>query len=155
MSKLIAIVRIRGSMETRTRTEDSIRQLKLTRANHCTLVIDSPSLHGILITCKDFLAWGEAEENTAFELLAKKGELEGGKKLTDAEISKRSKFKSIAEFSQAFFEGKAKFSDVLGLKPLFRLHPARKGFGGVKLPYPSGALGNRGEKINALIQRML
>jgi large subunit ribosomal protein L30 len=37
----------------------------------------------------------------------------------------------------------------------FRLNPPRKGYGGIKLPFPKGALGNRGEKINDLIKRML
>ena len=40
-------------------------------------------------------------------------------------------------------------------KPPFRLNPPRGGYGGIKLPYPKGALGNRGEKINDLIKRML
>ncbi|OIO26895.1 50S ribosomal protein L30 [Candidatus Micrarchaeota archaeon CG_4_10_14_0_2_um_filter_55_9] len=42
-----------------------------------------------------------------------------------------------------------------GGKP-YRLHPPRKGWGGsIKKPYPSGALGKRGESINELIGRML
>ncbi|VVB67594.1 50S ribosomal protein L30 [Candidatus Norongarragalina meridionalis] len=38
----------------------------------------------------------------------------------------------------------------------YALHPPVGGFrGGIKKPYPKGALGNRGEKINALIKSML
>ncbi len=38
----------------------------------------------------------------------------------------------------------------------YRLHPPRKGWGGsIKKPYPSGALGKRGEAINEVIGRML
>ena len=43
-------------------------------------------------------------------------------------------------------------------KPFFRLHPPRKGFErkGIKTPFAmGGALGNRKEKINDLIKRMI
>jgi len=43
-------------------------------------------------------------------------------------------------------------------KPYFRLNPPKKGFGrkGIKVPFSKrGALGNRKEKINDLIKRML
>jgi large subunit ribosomal protein L30 len=41
-------------------------------------------------------------------------------------------------------------------KPIFRLHPPVKGYEGNKRSYKNGgALGYRGEAINALIARML
>ena len=41
-------------------------------------------------------------------------------------------------------------------KPPYRLHPPLKGWGAsIKKSFPKGALGNRGEKINELIERML
>lgn len=47
----------------------------------------------------------------------------------------------------------------LGYKPgdkkVYRLHPARKGFGSLKRAFPKGALGKHGDKINSLIERML
>lgn len=49
--------------------------------------------------------------------------------------------------------------DVEGkLKPFFRLSPPKRGFErkGIKIPFKlGGALGERGNEINALIQRML
>jgi len=45
-----------------------------------------------------------------------------------------------------------KLSDYL--KP-FRLHPPRKGYRNIKLPYPEGALGYRGKEINELLRRMI
>jgi len=45
--------------------------------------------------------------------------------------------------------------DVPGLKPLFRLHPPRKGYEGIKRSFKEGgALGYRADKINALLRRM-
>jgi len=40
------------------------------------------------------------------------------------------------------------------LKPFFRLHPPRKGIKS-KVHFPKGVLGNNGEKINDLVERML
>ena len=52
-------------------------------------------------------------------------------------------------------EGKTVMRDVPGLKPVFRLHPPRKGYEGIKRSFKEGgALGYRGEKINHLIRRM-
>ncbi|MEK6954229.1 MAG: 50S ribosomal protein L30 [Candidatus Micrarchaeota archaeon] len=156
MSKLIAIIRIRGSMETRSRTEDSLKQMHLGRKHSCILMQDTPQLHGFLIQCRDFITWGEVDEKLVSSLLAARGGMEGGKKLTDSELSKSSKFKSIDDFSKALVDGSAKLKDVPSIKPLFRLSPPRKGFkGSIKLPYPKGALGNRKEKICELIGRML
>ena len=52
-------------------------------------------------------------------------------------------------------KGKTVMRDVPGLKPLFRLHPPRKGYEGIKRSFKEGgALGYRAEKINALLRRM-
>ena len=40
------------------------------------------------------------------------------------------------------------------LKPFFRLHPPRKGIKS-KVHFPKGILGNNGDKINDLVERML
>ena len=45
---------------------------------------------------------------------------------------------------------------TVGIKPIFRLHPPRKGYEGIKRPFTmKGALGNRGDKINNLLERMI
>jgi large subunit ribosomal protein L30 len=45
--------------------------------------------------------------------------------------------------------------DVEKDKPVFRLNPPRGGFKSTRLPYPKGDLGNRKEKINDLLERMI
>jgi len=47
--------------------------------------------------------------------------------------------------------------DLPGVKPVFRLHPPRKGFkGSIKKSYRAGGeAGYRGEAINDLIRRMV
>jgi len=83
---------------------------------------------GMVKIAKDFVTWGPIDEATLKLLIDKRQEKTKGK------------------------DGKIKE------KPFFRLQPPRKGFGrkGIKETFSnSGALGNRGEKINDLIQRMI
>ena len=154
--KIIAIVRIRGNKETRGPVESTIMQLHLTRKNHCVLQKDTIYLRGMLKHAKDYIAWGEVDAKTVESLFVKMGKTEGDKKLTDEYVAKNSKFKTVKEFSDAVFSGTASWKDVKGLKPIFRLHPPLKGYGGsIKLPFPKGALGNRKDKMGALLQRMI
>jgi large subunit ribosomal protein L30 len=156
MSKIFAIIRIRGSMETRGRVERGLKDLHLTRKNHCILAIDSPQLKGYLILMKDFVSWGDISKENTEKLFKTHSEVSGGAKLTDEYLQKNSKYKSIAEFAHAFFDCQASMKDVAGLKPMFRLHPPIKGFdGGIKQPYPKGSLGFRKDGINKLIVRMM
>ncbi|MFH1106725.1 MAG: 50S ribosomal protein L30 [Candidatus Micrarchaeota archaeon] len=151
----IAAVRVRGSMETRTTVERTLYDLKLTRKNHCIFLKESPSAKGMLLHAKDFITWGVVDAKTVEELLRRRGESEGGKRLTDEYVAKNSAFKTISELAQAVAEAKAALKDVKGLKPVLRLSPPRKGFDGtIKLAFPKGALGNRKEKIGELLLRM-
>lgn len=40
-------------------------------------------------------------------------------------------------------------------KYTFRLNPPKHGFRNIRLPYPKGSLGNRKERINELLERMI
>jgi len=51
--------------------------------------------------------------------------------------------------------GKIKLEDFEKTKPVFRLNPPRGGYKATRLPYPKGDLGNRGDKINELLERMI
>jgi len=51
--------------------------------------------------------------------------------------------------------GKVKLEDLEKIKPIFRLNPPIHGYKSTRLPYPKGSLGNRGEKINELLERMI
>ena len=153
---LLAVVRIRGSMETHQTVEDTLKQMHLTRKNHCILMQESDSTKGKLIHGKDFITWGPIEEKVVEELLKKHGRITGDNPLTDDYLASNSPYKKISEFAKALMEGRAKLNDVDGLKPLFRLKPPLKGFkGSIKRPFPKGALGNRKEKVNELIARMM
>jgi len=92
---------------------------------------------------KDYVTWGEIDENTYNALIDGRSEEYKGR------ISDRN--------------GKIKyerFIDVNGkkIKKFFRLNSPRKGYGrkGIKVSFKnSGALDYRGDKINDLIKRMI
>lgn len=113
---MIAAVRVRGMIGTKKSIEDTMRMLRLYRKNYCVILKDEPHITGMLMKVKDFVTWGELDDETAKALQEKKG------------------------------------------KPYYRLNNPRKGFGrkGIKVPFlKGGALGDRKEKINELIKRMI
>lgn len=123
---MIAVVRIRGSVGTRTEVERTLVQLGLKDKHSCVIVQETQSYLGMLRRVKDYVAWGEVSEDVLKKMLnAKKMRL-----------------------------GDNPESPYKGL--VFRLSPPRKGFrGSIKEPYPRGELGNRGDKINELLERMV
>lgn len=112
----LAIIRIRGSITLSKDVKDTLAMLNLHKQNFCSVFDNSPTIKGMLNKVKDFVTWGEINEET-LKLLTKP-------------------------------EG----------KKFYRLSPPRKGFGrkGIKVHFnKGGALGNRSEKINDLITRMV
>ncbi|GEM_PF-59177 len=154
----LAVVRVRGPVGVRRDIEDTMRMLKLLKRNWCVLVDDRPSYVGMLEKIKDYATWGEVEPEVVAELLRKRGELEGGRRLTDEYIREHTGYDGIDEFAEAYCEFEVELDDIPGLKPFFRLHPPRGGYerGGIKKPFTlGGALGYRGKYINDLLMRMI
>ncbi len=116
---MIAAVRVRGMIGTEQSTEDTLRMLQLYRKNFCVILKDEPHIKGMLMKVKDFITWGELDDETTKLLQKKQGKL---------------------------------------AHKYHRLNNPRKGFGrkGIKIPFiKGGALGDRKEKINDLIKRMI
>jgi large subunit ribosomal protein L30 len=152
---LLAVVRIRGSVDQPHDVKHALNLLNLTRPNHACVVPDDGTHKGMLQKLKDVVTWGEISKTTLTELIKKRGRIKGNKKI-DAKFLKEHKFESTAAFITAVFDGKADMRRIEGLKPIFRLHPPRKGFKSVKNPITRGGdLGYRGEKINELLTRMM
>lgn len=127
-SKKIAIVRVRGDVNIQKPIKDTLKMLRLYRKNYCSIYDATPNILGMVNKIKDYVTWGEIDQETLKLLKEKRGEKTKNK------------------------EGKEL------VKPFFRLSPPKKGFGrkGIKMPFHlSGALGNRKEKINDLIKRMI
>ncbi len=130
--------------------------LHLTRANHCTIIPDGPGWKGQLLKVKDYVTWGEVSEETVLQLLKTRGRLSGNRPLTEAHLDEHTPYASFDELARALSAGEADLRKIEGLKPLFRLHPPRKGYEKIVRDFHTGgSLGDRGEGINTLIGRML
>lgn len=155
-SKIYAIVRLRGQADTHHAIRKTLELLKLNKVNHAVVYDTSPSLEGMLTKAKDNITWGEITKEDLIHLVKKRGELYGkGRKVTDEYISANTDYKSIEEFVNAVFDGKAKISDIPEIQPVFRLSPPRKGFKSLKYAWTkNGDLGYRAENISELLRRM-
>ncbi|VVB89134.1 50S ribosomal protein L30 [uncultured archaeon] len=152
---MLAAVRLRGGVKTRQDIRDTLSMMHLDRINHCVILPETPSYSGMIRKAKDYIAWGPVNAETLAQMLENRGKLEGGESLTSDYLSKNTKFKSFLELAAAICEGKASVSDVPKLKPVFRLHPARKGLKGTKRNFLEGGdLGFHGTEINELLNRM-
>lgn len=152
---MYAIVKLRGEVKTRQDIRDTLRMLRLDRVNHCVVVPETPTYHGMIHKAKDYVAWGVITPETLAEMLENRGKLEGGDDLTEEYLSNNTKFKSFKELAKAICEGSVSIIDIPKLKPVFRMHPARKGLKGTKRTFQEGGdLGFHGVQINALLTKM-
>lgn len=122
------VILIRGVINVDKQVKDTLHNLRLRKKLSCVVVDNTPSNKGMLDKCKDYITWGEIDNETEKELKEKRG--------------KKTKDKEGKEVEKKFYN----------------LHPPRKGFErkGIKVTFKvGGALGYRGDKINALIKRML
>jgi large subunit ribosomal protein L30 len=158
--KLYFALRIRGAPGMRRKILDTLKMLRMHKVNHGVLIWTNKSYIGMLYKCKDYIAFGEIDEETLIKLLRERGKIEGDKPLTDEHIKNLTQYKDIKEFSKALMDGKIEFKerDVYKIKPVFRLHPPRKGYSKStkKKHYAEGGiLGYLGTYINELILKML
>ena len=124
----IAVIRVRGSINVKKGIKDTLDMLKLYKKNYCVVLNVSSSVLGMVKKVESYATWGEIDDETMGLLKEKRGEKTKNKKGEEIE------------------------------KPFFRLNPPRKGFGrkGIKIPFKKGgALGDRRDKINDLIKRMI
>ena len=138
----IAVVLVRGLVNVTQSVKETLSLLRLNRKNYCVVIDNNPVNLGMIKKAKDYITWGNIDDVTFKELVEKRGE----------------------DFKARLTDRKEKYSykclEISGkkYKPYFRLNPPRKGFGrkGIKVAFKvGGALGNREEKINDLIKRML
>ena len=141
--KKVAVIRIRGIINLSGKIKTTFEMLRLKKKNSCSVLDVTPSVMGMINKVKDFVTWGEIDDETYKELVSKRG----------TEFKGRTEDKN----KKIIYNKGIKVGEKL-LKPVFTLAPPRKGYGrkGIKYPFnKSGALGDRKEKINDLIKRML
>jgi large subunit ribosomal protein L30 len=157
--KLFFAVRVRGAPGMRRKILDTLSMLRMHKVNHGVLIWGTPSFKGMLNKCKDYIAYGEIDEKTLIRLLRVRGKVEGNHPLTEEHIKNLTKFKNFRELAKALLSGEIQYreKDIYKIKPVFRLHPPRKGHRGtIKKHYnEGGTLGNVGIYINELIHKMI
>jgi large subunit ribosomal protein L30 len=152
----LAVVRIRGIINVKNDIRDTLTMLGLGRVNHCILLNESPQSMGMLLKVKDYVTWGPINAETAAQLVKERGRLEGRKPLAEKDLKGLGKYKTFDDLGKALADGDANWSKLDSTVRVFRMHPPRKGYEGIKRTYNvGGALGDRGEEINVLLQRMM
>jgi len=154
--KCLAVIVVRGTSDTPQEIKDTLKMLHLTRNCNATLIDDRPSHIGMLHKAQNHVTWGEISKENMALLLKERGRLVGDKKLTE-EYAQEVGYKSLDDLAEAAYKLKVDYNRLPKVKPVFRLHPPKKGFKGkVKRSYAAGGVtGYRGEAINDLIKRMV
>ena len=151
---MIGVLRVRGRTGVKKGIQDTMSMLKLTRINHLVLLHEDPTYKGMLVKAKDYVTWGEIDVETISQIITKRGKILGNEKVTEEYIKEKTDYSSIEELAKAVVAGEATVEDA-GIKPVFRLHPPRKGYEATKTSFKEGGtLGNR-EDINELVSKMI
>lgn len=152
---MFLVIRVRGTTGVIQDIADTLDMLRLNRISHAVVVEENPSYKGMLQKAKDYITWGEIDVEFLSQVIAKRGRIVGGEKVTDEYVAENSDYKNIDELAEAIIKSEVKLAD-LNIKPVFRLHPPRKGYEDIRLSIQEGgSLGYRGENIVELAKRML
>ena len=155
--KLMLVIRIRGKVHINYKIEDTLKMLRLHKVNHAVVLYTDKTVLGMLKKIKDYVVYGEIQEDLLLTLLKKRTFLEGNKPLTEIHLKSKTDFPNMKKLTAALMEGKIKLKDIYKIKPIFRLHPPRGGFrGSIKKSYNSGGvLGFVGKNINIVAKKMV
>lgn len=78
--KMIAVIRVRGLTGIKIVHEDTLKMLHLYKKNFCTVRLATPSIVGMIKKVKDFVTYGDIDEETMKLLESKKAPaLQNGK----------------------------------------------------------------------------
>ena len=150
---MFAIIRLRGEVNLRPEIKSTLEMLRMHRVNHCIVVREDEHFRGMIQKVKDYVAWGKIDDQTLAMLLERRGRLSGNRRLTEDFLKEKTAYRSFAELAAALNSGATSLKD-LGIKPIFRLHPARKGLKTIKKTAQQGGdLGFRADLAD-LIKKM-
>lgn len=150
------VIRVLGQADVNYNIQHTMHLLGLNRVNHATVVPVNDAYKGMLQVVKDYCTFGLINDETLAAMIKARGKVVGDAPVTDEYVKANTEFATIDELAKAVVAGEYKIKDVEGMKPIFRLHPPVKGYEGNKHSFVAGgALGDRKEKINDLIMRML
>ncbi|MDR2829710.1 MAG: 50S ribosomal protein L30 [Methanobrevibacter sp.] len=149
------VVRVRGTTGVKKDVANTLNMLRLNKINHGVIIQNNPSYKGMLQKVKDYITWGEVKPEVLKDVISKRGKLIGNIAITEEYIKENTDCSSIEELTDALLNSEIKAEDI-DMKPVFRLHPPRKGYEGVRQSFnEGGSLGFRGNFINTLLKRMI
>ncbi len=141
---MLAVIRLRGTINANREVIDTLKLLRLHRKMHCIVLPENDNYKGMLQKVKDYITWGSISDTLLVKLVSKRGRKTGNKRVNPNEGNNIVSAIKLNEKIPA------------PIKPVFRLNPPSKGFKkSIKQHFPKGELGNRGEKINELLERMI
>lgn len=139
---MILAIRISGQVGVPREKKEALYKLRLRRKYAAVLLQPTSVNLKLLKKIRDYISYGNVDNETLIELIKLRGKLLTNKK-QKIEVEK------IAQ------ELEKKSLQTLGLKPFFRLHPPRGGIEAKKhAGVGKGVLGHN-KKINELVRRML
>jgi len=138
------IIRIRGEVGLDKDLKETLHRLRVRKKYSCVVLPNvSKQQEGMIKKVKNCVAYGEINKELFEKLIEARGQPIDKKKKIDSK-------KAVEELT------KGKSYQELNLKPFFRLHPPRKGINSKKhFGKEKGVLGDHGDEINKLLERML
>ena len=136
------VIRVLGQADVNYNIQHTMHLLGLNRVNHATVVPVNDAYKGMLQVVKDYCTFGLIDEETLAAMIKARGKVVGDAPVTDEYVKEHTEFATVDDLAKAIVAGEYKIKDVEGMKPK---HAFAEG----------GALGNRKEKINDLVMRML
>ena len=67
-NQLVAIIRLRGTINARPEIDDTLTLLKLYRRNYCVVYPKTSSILGMIHVVKDYVTWGEISSELSQQL---------------------------------------------------------------------------------------
>lgn len=150
MTNKLAVVLIRGTVNTHPDVRKTLELLRLKKKHTCVVIENNEISRGMVNKVKDYVTFGPINQET-FKQLVEKRAMNVGEKAIDADSIAKKYFNETVKLRD--------FEDQFSIRPFFRLHPPKGGFekGGIKTPFTNGGvLGKREqEQMQTLIGKML
>jgi large subunit ribosomal protein L30 len=151
---MLALVRLRGEVDTQDAVRDTLDMLNLHEVNHCTLIPETDTYRGMVTKVNDRVAFGEPSVETVATLIRRRGEaLEGDATIDDEWVGDNTDYADVDALTAALFDEETTLREQ-GLSPTLRLHPPRGGHAGIKQPVPAGGELGGHDDIDSLLEVM-
>ena len=84
------VIRVRGIPDVNRDIAHTMDLLGLNRVNHAVVVPETDSIKGMLQKAKDYVTWGEVDQETLAAMIRARGRVAGDDSVTDDYLKERS-----------------------------------------------------------------